>query len=225
MARRSDLLDVDDLGCWLKGFADEVARNSAWLNALDSAIGDADHGTILESGTAAVRRRLDSGQPESPRELISICGRTIRETAGGAGGALYASFFLGMAAGMRKWAAVDVTALAGMLESGLDSVIDRGHAAPGDKTFVDVLAPVTRAVQGSASNGASLATALRACHRAAMSGRDATTPMLARKGRASYLGERSAGHLDPGAASAELLFRALAQLRPSYAPLSTVSAT
>lgn len=225
MARSSDLFEARDIVDWLERFSDEVAQHADWLTALDSAIGDADHGTILAAGTTALRRRLNDWSLDDPHEIVRLCGHTFRETAGGAGGALYASFFLGMAEGMGSSPTVDHATLARALGSGLESVVARGHAVPGDKTFVDVLVPAAHAAHAAASNGIALATGLRACHEAAIRGRDATTPLVARKGRASYLGERSAGHLDPGAASAELLFRALAACRSAYAHLSTPAAT
>lgn len=225
MARSPDLLDARDVVDWLERFSDAVARHADWLTALDSAIGDADHGTILEAGTAALRGRLAAESPGSPREVVDLCGHTFRETAGGAGGALYASFFLGMAEGMDQSTTLGLTALADTLGNGLQSVVARGNAVPGDKTFVDVLVPATHAAGAAANDGAALAIGLRACHEAAIRGRDATTPLVARKGRASYLGERSAGHLDPGAASAELLFRALAEVRPEQEHPESPSAT
>ena len=206
-----DILTIDRLADWLEAFEAAVTEQRAWLTELDSAIGDADHGANMARGMAAVTAKLEQGRPATVDELFKAVGMTLVSSVGGASGPLYGTLFLrmGMAAGAVP--SLDGSALAAALRAGLDGIVARGKAEAGDKTMFDAIAPAIDAMDASIAAGVSLAAAPRAAAGAAAAGRDATLPLVARKGRASYLGERSAGHLDPGAASAAILFETLAE--------------
>jgi dihydroxyacetone kinase-like protein len=195
---------------WLRSFHDLVIKNQTELTELDSAIGDADHGINMVRGMSAVMQKLDGMHPADIDDLLKTVAMTLVTSVGGASGPLYGTFFLrfGRAAGSAS--ELDLAALATGLRAGLAGIVERGRADPGDKTMVDALAPALDALDGVIENGGDLVHAVTAARDAAAAGRDATVPMVARKGRASYLGERSAGHMDPGAASMSLLFDALA---------------
>jgi phosphoenolpyruvate---glycerone phosphotransferase subunit DhaL len=217
-------VDVAALGRWIREFARVVSEQKGLLTELDSAIGDADHGANLDRGLTAVVAALDGTPPSGASALLKATGMTMVRTVGGASGPLYGTLFLRMStavpapgptsAGAGTDAGDDVgldaAGLAAALRAGLDGVVARGRAATGDKTMVDALAPACDALDAALDGGADLASALAAASTAADAGRDATTPMLARKGRASYLGERSIGHQDPGATSVALLVAAAA---------------
>ena len=196
---------------WIHRFRDVIAEKREWLTELDSAIGDADHGANMSRGMEAVVAKLDAGAPATVDELLKTVGMTLVSSVGGASGPLYGTLFLrmGMAAG--PVTELDSSALAASLRAGLDGIVARGKAEAGDKTMFDAMAPAVAALDEAIAGGADLGAATAAAAEAAASGRDATEPLVARKGRASYLGERSAGHLDPGAASTALLFETLAQ--------------
>lgn len=196
---------------WIHRFRDAVTAKRDWLTELDSAIGDADHGANMARGMDAVVAKLEAGAPATVDELLKGVGMTLVSSVGGASGPLYGTLFLrmGMAAGTVT--ELDATALAASLRAGLDGIVARGKAEAGDKTMFDAMAPAVDALDAAVAGGADLAAATAAAAQAAAVGRDATLPLVARKGRASYLGERSAGHLDPGAASTTLLFETLAQ--------------
>ncbi|MEJ1090887.1 dihydroxyacetone kinase subunit DhaL [Microbacterium istanbulense] len=195
---------------WVSRFRDEVTEQKDWLTELDSAIGDADHGANMARGMNAVAERLAGGTPETVDELLKTVGMTLVSSVGGASGPLYGTFFLraGMTAGAVT--ELDGPAFAAALRAGLDGVIARGKAEVGDKTMLDAMVPAVDAFDAALAAGGSPAEAARAAEEAASAGRDATEPLVARKGRASYLGDRSAGHLDPGAASTAILFETLA---------------
>jgi phosphoenolpyruvate---glycerone phosphotransferase subunit DhaL len=159
---------------------------------------------------AAVVSALDSAPPASPAALFKQAGMTLISKVGGASGPLYGTMFLRMATSAASAQTLDGAALAAALRAGLDGVAARGKAVLGDKTMLDALGPAVDALDGALAAGQSLADALAASSSAADAGRDSTTPMLARKGRASYLGERSVGHQDPGATSMALLIGAAA---------------
>lgn len=204
-------VDTAALVDWIHRFRDAVTEKRDWLTELDSAIGDADHGANMARGMDAVVAKLDAGVPETVDELLKTVGMTLVSSVGGASGPLYGTLFLrmGMAAG--PVIELDATGLAASLRAGLDGIVARGKAEAGDKTMFDAMAPAVDALDAAIAGGADLAAATTSAAAAAAAGRDATEPLVARKGRASYLGERSAGHLDPGAASTTLLFEALAQ--------------
>jgi len=199
---------VAQLVDWLHRFAASVAENQAYLTELDSAIGDADHGSNMTRGMNAVVEK--AGDPSTVDALFRTVGMTLVSTVGGASGPLYGTFFLRIGTTAGAVGELDGAALSAALRAGLAGVIQRGNAEPGDKTMVDALTPALDALDARLAAGDDLATAARAAADAAAKGRDATEPLVARKGRASYLGDRSAGHLDPGATSTALLFEALA---------------
>jgi dihydroxyacetone kinase-like protein len=199
-----------ELGRWLRAFADAVTENAAELTKLDSAIGDADHGANMRRGMTAAVGKLDAAPDAAPSALLKTTGMTLVSTVGGASGPLYGTFFLRMATSIGDQTEVDAAGFAAALRAGLDGVVARGKAAAGDKTMLDALIPAVDALDAALAEGSGLGDALRAAASAAAEGRDATIPLVARKGRASYLGERSAGHQDPGATSTALLLDAAA---------------
>lgn len=211
----TNTLTMPDFTAWLAAFRDRVTEQRSYLTELDSAIGDADHGANMARGMAAVMEKVEAAAPPTADELFKTVGMTLVTSVGGASGPLYGTFFLrfGMAAGAVT--ECDAAALSSALRAGLDGVVARGKAEAGDKTMFDALAPALEAMDAAVASGASLAEATAAARDAAAAGRDATEPLVARKGRASYLGERSAGHLDPGATSAALLIEALAEVAAS----------
>jgi phosphoenolpyruvate---glycerone phosphotransferase subunit DhaL len=211
-------VEVPALERWVREFAARVHEQRDVLTQLDAAIGDADHGANMDRGLTAVVAALDDAAAtaseitvvHSTGSLLKKVGMTLVSTVGGASGPLYGTLFLRMAAAAGEREQLDAQAFAKSLRAGLDGVVARGRAEAGDKTMFDALAPATDALDAALGAGASLGEALRAATAAAEAGRDATTAMLARKGRASYLGERSVGHQDPGATSVTLLVAAAA---------------
>ncbi len=195
---------------WMREFAALIDENADALAELDAAIGDADHGSNMRRGTAAVVAALAESPPATPADTLKQVGMTLIRSVGGASGPLYGTFFLRAAAACGE-NGVDAAGFAAILRAGRDGVVARGKAEPGDKTMLDALSPAVDALDESVGAGEELAKALDAALAAAEKGRDATTPMQARKGRASYLGERSVGHQDPGATSVTLLIRAARQ--------------
>ena len=199
---------------WMRIAAAELERERDRLNRLDADIGDGDHGANMARGFAAVVARLDGAPEDHPATELRGVGMTLLSTVGGAAGPLYGSFFIGMATALREAGPepeVGPSEWAAAFSAGVAGVQRRGRAEPGDKTMVDALVPAREALDAAAGGGASLAEALRAAAEAADQGAQETIPLVARKGRASYLGERSAGHLDPGAVSSALLLRAAAE--------------
>jgi phosphoenolpyruvate---glycerone phosphotransferase subunit DhaL len=209
MADSTATIDAALMDRWIRAFAAAVAENAEMLTRLDSAIGDADHGSNLARGMKAVLAKLDGSPPENPAALLKLTGMTLVSSVGGASGALYGTFFLRMATAAGTAESLDQAGFAAALRAGVDGIVARGKAEAGDKTMFDALAPAVDALDG-ALDGTDFPAALRAAADAAATGRDATTPLQARKGRASYLGERSIGHQDPGATSAALLIAAAA---------------
>jgi dihydroxyacetone kinase-like protein len=196
---------------WVRRFATLVAENRDHLTDLDAAIGDADHGSNMDRGMKAAVAALDETQPATPGSLFKTVGMTMVSTVGGASGPLFGTLFLRMGISFGDSDPASPDQFAAALRAGLDGVVARGKAEPGDKTMYDALAPSVDALDAALSEPASLAVALQRAREAAQAGRDATIPMLARKGRASYLGERSVGHQDPGATSVALLVEAAAE--------------
>jgi dihydroxyacetone kinase-like protein len=204
----TDAVSVETLVDWLSAFRDAVHEQGAYLTELDSAIGDADHGANLIRGMDAVMAAVDASG--SPADLLKKVGMTLVTSVGGASGPLYGTFFLRGAATAGDATRLDGQALLGVLRAGLAGIVARGKAEAGDKTMYDALAPALDAFEARLADDGDVVAAAAAAAAAAASGRDATEPMLALKGRASYLGERSVGHIDPGAASSALLLRTLA---------------
>ena len=196
------------LELWVRSFARLVADNRDHLTELDAAIGDADHGSNMDRGMKAAVAALDESPQETAGALFTKVGMTLVSTVGGASGPLFGTLFIRMGASLGAAETTTADDVAAALRAGLGGVVDRGKAAAGDKTMYDALAPAVDALERALGEEASLATALKVARDAAAAGRDATTPMLARKGRASYLGERSVGHQDPGATTVALLIEA-----------------
>lgn len=204
-------VSLADLTAWLAAFRDLVTENREYLTELDSAIGDADHGANMARGMSAVLDKLDGAEPAAAvDELFKAVGMTLVSSVGGASGPLYGTFFLRFGVSAGAVTELDGAALSAALAAGLGGVIARGKAEPGDKTMLDALGPALDAFDSELAGGGDVAAAAAAAASAAAAGRDATLDLVARKGRASYLGERSAGHLDPGATSTAYLFEALA---------------
>jgi len=203
----SGAVSIDDLVAWIRAFRDAVHQHKDELTRLDSEIGDADHGSNMARGLDAVVAKLDPA-PASAPDLFKTVGMTLVSSVGGASGPLYGTLFLRMGPALSA-DDVDATTLGAALRAGVEGVVARGKAELGDKTMIDALSPALDAWDAAVADGADAAVAARAAADAAARGRDATEPLVARKGRASYLGERSAGHLDPGATSATLLLDAL----------------
>ena len=202
---------------WLRLAASRIAAERMRLTDLDAAIGDGDHGINLDRGFAALEARLASGDvsTEAPGLLLALAGRTITGTVGGASGALYGRALLRAAAAVEAGpidAGMTVARVAAALRAAVDAIAALGRSRPGEKTMLDALVPAAEALEAAAVAGADLQAALRRAADAAETGAWATVPLLATKGRASYLGERSIGHLDPGAVSSTLLLQALADV-------------
>ena len=197
------LISVEDLKEWLGEFARLIFENRDVLTDLDAAIGDADHGNNMTRGMAAVVADLSG---TTVAALAKRAGMTLVSSVGGASGPLYGTFFLRFASAAGEVNELDASSFAVAMRAGLDGLVSRGKAEVGDKTMVDALAPAVEALERNRAQP--LSAGLDAARRAADEGRDATVAMVARKGRASYLGDRSVGHQDPGATSAALLIRA-----------------
>jgi dihydroxyacetone kinase-like protein len=201
----------EDVVQWLKNCATVIAENREYLTDLDAAIGDADHGANMDRGFQAVVKKLTAVVDEDIGSIFKAVGMTLVSTVGGAGGPLYGTFFLqagALTSGKTELSLADWTAA---LEAAVNGVVLRGKAGPGDKTMLDVLLPAVEMLKVSAGSGDGFAAALQVSAEAARQGMLATIPLVARKGRASYLGERSAGHQDPGATSSYLLLKAAAE--------------
>jgi phosphoenolpyruvate---glycerone phosphotransferase subunit DhaL len=205
------MTDGSAIRAWLEAFGELVAEQKDHLTQLDSAIGDADHGANLDRGLTAVVAALGEIESITPQIILKTTGMTLVSTVGGASGPLYGTLFLRMSGSAGDSSVLDDAGFARALRAGLDGVVARGKAQPGDKTMYDALAPACDALDAALADGVGLSEAMRRAAAAADAGRDATIPMLARKGRASYLGERSVGHQDPGATSAALMVTAAAR--------------
>jgi phosphoenolpyruvate---glycerone phosphotransferase subunit DhaL len=201
----------DDVVRWIRAFAVAIAENKDSLTELDSAIGDADHGINMNRGMTAVMAKLDGGGSADVGALLKTVGMTLVSSVGGAGGPLYGTLFLRLGAAADAKDELTDEDWVAMVAAGVEGVQSRGKAEPNDKTMVDALIPARDALAAAVAAGEPFADALRAAAAAAEEGMKATIPLVARKGRASYLGERSAGHQDPGATSSWLLMRTAAE--------------
>ncbi|MFF0789341.1 dihydroxyacetone kinase subunit DhaL [Streptomyces spiralis] len=195
------MLDADFFRRWMVAAAASVDREAERLTALDSPIGDADHGSNLQRGFTAVRAALEKDGADTPGAVLVLAGRQLISTVGGASGPLYGTLLRRTGKALGDAPEVTEEQLAEALRAGVEGVMTLGGAAPGDKTMVDALVPAVDA----------LGDGFVAARTAAEQGAEATTPLQARKGRASYLGERSIGHQDPGATSSALLIAGLAE--------------
>jgi phosphoenolpyruvate---glycerone phosphotransferase subunit DhaL len=202
----------EDILRWLERIADVLHENAAYLTQLDSAIGDADHGINMDRGFTAVRAKFPTMATMDIATQLKTVGTTLVSTVGGASGPLYGTAFLraGVAvAGKQQLGPADMVAL---LEAFLGGIVARGKAQPGEKTMVDALTPALAAAKQALNEGLPLKELVSHATQAAEEGMKATIPLLATKGRASYLGERSIGHQDPGATSSWLILRSLTEV-------------
>jgi dihydroxyacetone kinase-like protein len=204
-------VDIAQARAWVAAIAVAVADNADTLTQLDAAIGDSDHGVNLNRGFTAVMAALDGYEPATVGDVLVRTGSTLVSKVGGASGPLYGTAFRAIGKALTD-STVDGQALSVALRAGLDGIQKLGGAQPGDKTIVDAYTPALAAFDERLAAGGGLAAASAAAASAAEEGMRATTGLQARKGRASYLGERSVGHQDPGATSTWLIFKALADV-------------
>jgi phosphoenolpyruvate---glycerone phosphotransferase subunit DhaL len=202
-------LTHDAVEDWMKRFAAEVAENRAYLTKLDGAIGDGDHGTNMDRGMKKALERLEATDGDDIGASLKAVGMALVSSVGGAAGPLYGTLFLQMGQATAGKSELDLAAFTEALDAGVQGVVKRGKAERGDKTMLDALGPALEALR--ANGGDDVAAALQRAAEAAREGMEATVPLVARKGRASYLGERSAGHQDPGATSSHLLLKTAAE--------------
>lgn len=203
-------VDAQTIEMWLIEVQGQITAQSDYLTQLDAAIGDGDHGTNMRRGFDAVREALagqEAGTP--PGRVLILAGKTLVSTVGGASGPLWGSALRRAGRALGSSATFDGAQLADALDAAIEGVVELGAAAPGDKTMVDALTPAAAALREALAAGRPLTEAVEAAAEAARAGAEATVPMRARKGRASYLGERSIGHQDPGATSAAIIMAAL----------------
>jgi dihydroxyacetone kinase-like protein len=211
-ASRRMSLGHDDVLRWIRAFAADVETNKEQLTQLDAAIGDGDHGINMQRGMSAVLVKVDdTGDEQDIGALLKTVGMTLVSTVGGAGGPLYGTLFLQMGTAVSGKEELGPDDWAAALDAAIAGVQARGKAEPGDKTMIDALIPGRDALKAALAEGATFEDALRQSADAAGKGMRDTVPLVARKGRASYLGQRSAGHQDPGATSSHLLLEAAAE--------------
>ncbi len=203
-------ISYDDVVAWVSLLAERFHAEKEYLTALDSAIGDADHGINMDRGLGAVMVKLPALPTGDVGAFLKGVGMTLVSTVGGASGPLYGTFFLQLGGATAGRTEIELGDFATGLEAGVAGIQRLGKAEPGDKTMLDALLPARDALRAGVDRGDSPADALGAAVAAAEQGMVATIPLVARKGRASYLGERSAGHQDPGATSSHLLLKAAA---------------
>jgi dihydroxyacetone kinase-like protein len=194
---------------WIERYAAAIEENRQYLTELDGPIGDNDHGINMDRGFRAVKTSLAGGNDEPIDATLKSVGMTLIRTVGGASGPLYGTVYLRMAGAVNGLQTLDAEAVLAVLQAGRKGIVDRGKAEPGDKTMLDTWDPAIRAYEDAVRDGADLSDAVAHATEAAEQGMRATIPLIARKGRASYLGERSAGHQDPGATSSYLFFKTL----------------
>ena len=192
---------------WMRRFAGEMSEHREELVKLDTAIGDGDHGTNMDRGMKKAVEKLGEDELPDPGAVLKTTAMTLVSTVGGAAGPLYGTLFLQMGTALAGQDEVDLPAYAAAWRKGLEGVQMRGKAEPGDKTMVDALIPAVEALESAQD----LDSGLREAAEAAERGMQATTPLVARKGRASYLGERSKDHQDPGATSTYYLYKSAAE--------------
>ncbi len=200
-------MDTAVFRAWIRAAGEVIEANRDHLTRLDAAIGDADHGINMTRGFAAVTAAIEGAA--TPGAVLTVTGSTLISTVGGASGPLYGMAFRRAGKALGTAPEVGLPELGRALEAALAGVQQLGAAREGDKTMVDALAPAIRAFGKAVAEGAAAGDALAALAEAAAAGAAATVPMEARKGRASYLGPRSIGHEDPGAASTALILAAL----------------
>jgi dihydroxyacetone kinase-like protein len=197
----------DDVVRWIRSFASTIADNKEYLTDLDSAIGDADHGINMNRGMTAVVEKLDTLSDGDIAAMLKTVGMTLVSKVGGAGGPLYGTLFLQFGVSVAGKPTLELADWAQMVGAGVEGVRTRGKAELGDKTMIDALTPARDALNDAVEEGVAFGEALVVAAAAAEEGMKGTIPLIARKGRASYLGERSAGHQDPGATSSWMLMQ------------------
>lgn len=195
----------DDVIKWIRAYAQVIAENKAYLTELDAQIGDADHGANMDRGFKAVLDKLPDNEDKDIGKILMGVGMALLSKVGGAGGPLYSTVFIQMGKTIDSKEEFDLADWTNALEAATEGVVRLGKASPGDKTMVDALTPAVQALKDATEQGLTLAEGLQKSAKAAEDGMIATIPLVARKGRASYLGERSAGHQDPGATSTFML--------------------
>lgn len=206
----SDGLDTSWVATWIGEASALVGQHRVELNRLDRDIGDGDHGENLVRGFRAAQEKIADGSEESPSALLKSVGATLISTVGGAAGPLYGTAFLKGAQAVSGSERLGPEDVACFIEAASEGLQRRGHAEPGDKTMVDAWHPAAEAARSAADDGDTVQEVLRRAAAAAESGAEATEPLEARKGRASYLGKRSIGHRDPGAESSAVILRSAA---------------
>ena len=197
---------------WIKAYAQVIAENKEYLTELDAQIGDADHGANMDRGFRAVLEKLPNGEDVDIGKILMTVGMTLLSKVGGAGGPLYSTIFIQAGKSIDGKETFDLADWAKALEAATEGIVRLGKASPGDKTMVDALTPAVQALKDANEQGLSLGEGLEKSAKAAEEGMIATIPLVARKGRASYLGERSAGHQDPGATSTFMLLETAAKV-------------
>jgi dihydroxyacetone kinase-like protein len=202
-------VDAHTIRDWLGLAAAALQEDKVLLTELDAAIGDADHGVNIARGFSAVVDKVNESGSDDIGAIFKLAGMTLMSAVGGASGMLYGNFFIRAAGVAQGKSELSDDELLAALRAGFDGIVQRGRAAAGDKTMVDAWGPALDALGRGLTAGASLPYALHGCVAFAEEGANATVPLVAKKGRASYLGERSVGHMDPGAASTTILLRAL----------------
>lgn len=205
------MANLHSFATWISDYAGVIAEQAGYLTDLDRAIGDADHGSNMQRGMARAARLADEEEFSAIDAYLKKVGMSLVSNVGGASGPLYGTFFLrmgGALAGVEEAGSEEVGAA---LRAGVEGILARGKAEVGDKTMYDAWSPALDAFDSAVGDGSDLAGALAAAAEAAAAGRDGTEDLVARKGRASYLGERSRGHLDPGATSSAMLLESAAR--------------
>jgi dihydroxyacetone kinase-like protein len=201
-----------DVVAWLRRVAEVLSENKVYLTELDSAIGDADHGINMDRGFQTVLKKLPSVEDQDVGTILKTVGMALVSSVGGAGGPLYGTAFMHAGTALSAKYELQGEDLVAAMDAALKGVMMRGKSKPGEKTMVDALTPAVAAMRKALGKGASLHEALDQATTAAEEGMKDTIPMLALKGRASYLGQRSIGHQDPGATSSYLLIRTMADM-------------
>lgn len=204
-------MNAGTLRRWFAAAAVSLREQRDYLTQLDAAIGDADHGTNMDRGFTAVQEKLGGLDSVPPGKVLTTVGSTLVSTVGGASGPLWGMALRRAGRSLGNAEEFDGEQLAVALEAALEGIVELGAAQEGDKTMVDALGPAVRALREELENGSTVADAVTAARVAAEEGMKSTVPLQAQKGRASYLGERSIGHQDPGATSTALILAALEQ--------------
>lgn len=205
----SETLNKSQVVRWLKTAAATIKEQKELLTELDKAIGDGDHGINMDRGFQKVLEQLDGLESSDLSGVLKGTAMTLISSVGGASGPLYGTFFLRASTAVAGLEELSGSEVLKMLEAGLEGVLQRGKAQPGDKTMVDALQPAVQALGEALAEQKELSAAIARAVEAARGGAEATVPLIARKGRASYLGERSVGHQDPGATSSFMIMKAL----------------